>query len=35
MVHPPHEAKYRPLEKDYEICRDIAGRMATRVKNDE
>lgn len=35
MVHPPHEAKYRALEKDYEICRDIAERMALRMKNDE
>lgn len=35
LVHPPHEAKYRALEKDYEICRDIAVRMATRVMSSE
>lgn len=35
LVYPSHEAKYRALERDYEICRDMAQKMALRVMNDE
>jgi flavorubredoxin len=35
LVHAPHEAKYRPLEDDYTVCREIAGKMAFRILNSE
>ncbi|MDD5583273.1 MAG: FprA family A-type flavoprotein [Candidatus Marinimicrobia bacterium] len=28
LIHPPYEAKYRPLEEDYQHCKDLAIKMA-------